>query len=368
MAVKVKRERPDQRRHHRVTAPLFVDFDGHFVRAADWSLGGLRVERFPAPVPEVGTEISLEITLPFQGFDVSFKVSAEVVRNSKTDGMFAVRFAQIGERERELMSHFIEELVRGSMVDVEDTIQRIDVPVTPASLEPDKPRISQLPAQRWPTKLIAMSAFYVIAGMLIFGYAGLLAYANFFRMEIQTAVISAPVEQVEAQADGRVAWTALKPGDPVAAGETVLNLIDNQIEREIALADIVVQEKKAQLAYLKQRQIEELERAQGYASLETKNVKQTRLAFDSAAARLDAARRQLSRLRVLKAKGFTTDTKLEEAEKNYITRAEGARKPPPRARHAHRPGRQQHRQAALQRQRARRRGRQHRSPGAPRRA
>ena len=81
MAVKVKRERPDQRRHHRVTAPLFVDVGGVRLRAADWSLGGLRIEDHPGPVPEVGALLPISLTLPFQGFEVSFDAKATVVRN-----------------------------------------------------------------------------------------------------------------------------------------------------------------------------------------------------------------------------------------------------------------------------------------------
>ena len=81
----------------------------------------------------------------------------------------------------------------------------------------------------------------------MFGYTGLLGYTNFFRMEVQTAVISAPVETVAAQADGRVGWTDVKPGDPVKAGDVIVNVVDNQLEREIELADIAVQEQKAKL-------------------------------------------------------------------------------------------------------------------------
>ena len=125
MAVKVRRERPDQRRHHRVTAPLYVTLSGHRVKAADWSLGGLRIEDFPGEMPAPLAPLELVLTLPFQGFDVTFDAKAEVVRANPEAGMIAVRFIELGERERELMSHFLEELVRGSMVDVEDTIQRI---------------------------------------------------------------------------------------------------------------------------------------------------------------------------------------------------------------------------------------------------
>jgi len=162
MTVRVKRERPDQRRHHRITAPLFVDVAGWRVRAADWSLGGLRIVGFPDELPLAGDEIPLHLHLPFQGFDVSFDVMAEVVRSNSDNQSFAVKFTEVGEREGELMSHFIEELVRGSMSDVEDTIQRIDVPVTPASLEPDANPSEQVPVRRLPVKTITMTGVYIL--------------------------------------------------------------------------------------------------------------------------------------------------------------------------------------------------------------
>lgn len=319
MAVKIRRERPDQRRHHRVTAPLFVEVGGHSHRATDWSLGGLRVDGCEAPLPSIASEIPLNLMLPFQGFDVSFAVKAEVVRVDPAVRMFSVRFTEIGERERELMSHFLEELVRGSMVDVQDTIQRIDVPVTPASLEPDKPRLQQLPVKRWPIKTVGMTGLYVMLGLFIFGYASLIGYTNFFRMEVQTAVIQAPVETVTAQADGRVAMGHLKPGDPVRAGDAILDLIDNQLEREIELAEIAVRERKAKFAFLKQRHAEELERIRGYATVEMKNVRQTRVELDALSAQLRSAQSDYNRFKQLHDKGFATDSKMNELERQVIS-------------------------------------------------
>ncbi|MDX2290058.1 MAG: HlyD family efflux transporter periplasmic adaptor subunit [Hyphomicrobiaceae bacterium] len=328
MAVKVRRERPDQRRHHRVTAPLFVEVGGHRVRAADWSLGGLRVEGFPGPLPAIGKEIAINLTLPFQGFDVSFPVMGEVLRLDPETSMFAVEFTEIGERERELMQHFIEELIRGAMSSAEDTIQRIDVPVTPASLRPDgqpsTPAIQQvaparLPAKRWPSKTIAMSAFYIVLGLFIFSYAGVLVYSNVFRMEVRTAVISAPVETVEAQVDGRLAWTGLKPGDEVRAGEVIVKLVDAELEREIELADIAIREKKARLVHLKRRHADELDRIKGFAALEMKNVEQAKLDLEETQAQLLAAVRQYERIEKLHTKGFATDARLDEAEQQKIT-------------------------------------------------
>ena len=319
MSVKVKRERADQRRHHRVTAPIFVEVGGHRMRAADWSLGGLRIEAFPDEVPAVGAEVQLQLTLPFQGFDVSFDAKLECVRHDPANGMFAGRFTALGERERELMQHFIEELIRGSMVNVEDTIQRIDVPVTPAALQPDASPVAQLPMRRWPVKTIVMTSIYGVLGLMVFGYTGLLGYTNFYRMEVQTAVISAPIDTVAASVDGRVGWTAVKPGDPVKTGEVILNVVDNQLEREIELADIAIREQKAKLLFAKQRHADELERIKGFAGVEMKNLEQTRLEIESLEAQTRAAQQQHGRLKFLHSKGFTTDTLLENAEKQFIS-------------------------------------------------
>ncbi len=319
MAVKIKRERADQRRYHRVTAPLFVRVEGHSLRAADWSLGGLRLEDYPGELPSAGSERQFQLTLPFQGFDVSFDVKAEVVRINPQNKMFAVRFTEIGERERELMQHFIEELVRGSMSDVEDTIQRIDVPVTPAKLEPDTKQLpANLPVRRWPVKTAIMTGIYGLAGFVIFGYAGLLGYSNFYRMEIQTAVISAPVETVRANVDGQVIWASVKPGDTVKAGDVVVNVVNDVVERDVELAEIAVKERKAQLAYLKRLHADELEKVRGFATVELKNVKQSKAELEGLQQQLKIAETQLGRMLVLSEKGFTTESKLDEARKQVI--------------------------------------------------
>ncbi|MFN3868053.1 MAG: HlyD family efflux transporter periplasmic adaptor subunit [Hyphomicrobiaceae bacterium] len=325
MGVKIKRERPDQRRHHRVTAPLFVGVGGHTVRVSDWSLGGLKVEKFPGPMPRTGETLELKLTLPFQGFDVQFAASGRVLRTNAGEGMFAVQFTEIGERERELMSHFLEELVRGSMSDVEDTIQRIDVPVTPASLQPDSKLVpvTAKPIARMPVKTAAMLALYAVIGLVVLSYAGLLVYSNFYRLEVQSAVIAAPIESVKAHADGEVRWAGVKPGDQIRQGDVLLEVIDHQLEREIELSDIAIKERKARLGFLKQRYIGELEKLEGLTSLEMRDMKQLKLEIEASEAAARAARRQFERLTQLHAKGFATDARVEDAEKEAV-RAEKA--------------------------------------------
>ena len=323
MGVKIKRERPDQRRHHRVTAPLYVGVGVHTVRAADWSLGGLRLDEFPGALPPIGSEIDLKLSLPFQGFDVAFGARGRVVRRNEQQRMVALQFTELGERERELMQHFLEELVRGSMSDVEDTIQRIDVPVTPASLQPDTKIVpaGEKPISRMPAKAMAMIAIYSVIGICVLSYTALLVYSNLFRLEVQSAVISAPIETVEAQADGQVVWTGVKPGDAVRQGEVIINVIDHHLEREIELSDIAIRERKARLGFLKQRYVGELEKLEGLTALGMRDMQNSRLEIESAEAQARAARRNYERLRTLHEKGFATDARLEEAEQLSIRAA-----------------------------------------------
>ncbi len=300
---------------------MYVQFEGHRVKAVDWSLGGLKVERFPGVLPEPGNQIALQLTLPFQGFDVTFDVKAAVVRTSPQSALFVVRFIDLGDRERELMSHFLEELVRGSMSDAEDTIQRIDVPVTPASLEPDKPvtHNAKVPVRRWPVKLLVMSSVYAVVGICILGYAALLLYTNFYRLEVRTAVISAPVETIVANADGRLELAAVKAGDPIRAGDIVVRLTDSQLQREIEMAEIAVRERRARLSSLKERHLEELDRIRSYATVEMKNIRQTKLEIEALKEQLDLAERQENRLMKLRGLGYTTADKLEDASRRVIS-------------------------------------------------
>ena len=225
-----------------------------------------------------------------------------------------------------------------------------------------------MPVRRWPVKTMVMTAFYTFAGLVIFGYAGLLGYSNFYRMEVQTAVISAPIETVSAQADGQVLLTGLKPGDVVRSGEVVVNVVDNALERDIELADIAVKEQKAQLVFLKQKQTEELERLKGYAALEMKNVRQSKVELQGLEGQLSLAEAQFERMQSLFDKGFATESKLDEIKKQIIDLQEPGRKQADRTRLARRNRRPEFRQTPLHRPHPRGAGRRGRSSGSSCRA
>ena len=140
--MKIRRERPSQRLHHRVSAPIRIDLVEGVYKAHDWSLGGFSINEYTGSA-KPGDEIPGTVHIPFQGFDISFPFIAEVVRHTE-DQNLAVKFQELTEREVEMMTHFVDELVRGSITSVDDALLRIDTPVTPVPTTPNKNDNSQV--------------------------------------------------------------------------------------------------------------------------------------------------------------------------------------------------------------------------------
>ncbi|MGI9464545.1 MAG: PilZ domain-containing protein [Aestuariivirgaceae bacterium] len=321
MTVRVRRERPDQRRHHRVTAPLFlrVGADGQTIRATDWSLGGLRVDDYPQNLPDAGSEIDIAMTLPFQGFDISFTAKARVVRVVPDIRSFAVEFTEIGEREQELMHHFIEDLVRGAMSEVADSIQRIDVPITPVSTDPDPDTEVVVEEKRLPLRQITWVGGYSLLGFMVFGYMALVLYSNIFRMEIQTAVVASPTVEVRAQGDGQISFVRAAVGEPVGAGDTVIYFADYDLEKQIDMANLEISRREAELNRLLLKRAAELEKMNDYASVGLKNIEQVSVDVEALEAEQNAARARFERTRKLMQEGWATKIQLEEASQWLVS-------------------------------------------------
>lgn len=312
--MKLLRERPSQRLHHRVEAPLYVEIDGVSQRVANWSLGGFRVDAYEGDLPRVGQSLECACTLPFQGFNISFKSEAEVIRCHGSTS-FAVQFRHLGERERAVMSHFVEELVRGSMVPAEETIQRIDVPVTPVSTDPSINPAHGTPVRRRPLRALGLTALHVVLGGLVVGYASTLLYNHFYRLEVQTAVISAPIEVVTAQGDGRIAQVLLEAGDPVSAGQPVLLIADNDLEQRIDMARLQIEHERTVYATLDNQLVEERARLRDYGLVNNTDIQQVSWEIRALESEVETAKARRDRMATLFSQGWVKKFEIEEAEK-----------------------------------------------------
>jgi len=313
--MKISRERPSQRLHHRVNAPVRVDLPEGVFKAIDWSLGGFSLEDYQGTVSK-GDQVAGTIHIPFQGFDISFPFESEVMRTSD-QGDLGVRFINLGERELEIMTHFVDELVRGSMTAVDDAILRIDTPVTPVSTKPDPNPDKEIPLKRKSWKAIGFIAFYFTAGLSVAAYVLLLGYTNFFRLEVDTAVVSAPVEPIRASIDGKVKQITVEEGIYVPARYPLIGLENANLEEEIERARIDVNrasmEALSKEKYLKAEQA----RLSDYKDIAQNEIERLTSRIKFLQKQVVRSRRQVARINTLNKKGYSSNAKLDETEADH---------------------------------------------------
>ncbi len=312
--MKIVRERPCQRRHHRVTAPLKVTLpSGEVLTATNWSLGGLRLDGVSSKLPKVDDVVSLVLELPFQGFDISFEVEGKITRSKKKKGMLGLEFTELSERAHDLMEHFINDLVRGQMATIEDTICRIDIPVTPISTKPDVNPSSEVPIKRWPMKTIAMSAFYICLGISVFTYLAILIYSTTMQLEIETAVVTSQLKTINMPVDGKVMPIRMNVGDIVNKGDEIAKIKSADLEAKLEAKMVEYNEKERQYDLAVKRYEIEAQRLGFYQVANQTDHKIAQVRLQAAQIALKAADEDIKRLQRINAPTQTHQLKLEDA-------------------------------------------------------
>ena len=271
------------------------------------------------PAVELGEAVELELHIPFQGFEIAFKVTVQHCPGIDDDPTgFAAEFTDLPQRAEELMRHFIEDLVRGKMASVEDTICRIDVPVTPISTKPDVNPNEEVPIKRWPIKTMVMSFLYITFGIFILGYAGMLLYTNLMRVEVKTAVVSAPLFTLNMPVAGQLQSVSLQKGSFVAKGDLIARIVNPALERKIEDARQKVVQAQDALLRSEQKAHVEQERMKLYQLVSETD-------FNISAARIEAHREALAaadshfaRVSKLVKQGHMAKSKLDEARNRQV--------------------------------------------------
>jgi multidrug resistance efflux pump len=311
--MKITREKPCQRRHHRVQTPLGIRVDEMTYEAVDWSLGGFRLENWERTDLTAGEVIEYHFKLPFQGFEITFQGTAKIILVNLELKQISAQFSDLSERQQELLSHFIEELIRGSMTSVADTILRIDSPVTPVSTKPDPSPEDEVPLTRWKTKTILMSGLYLSVGMGLFVYITFTLYANFFSLEVESGVVSAPIERIFSTTDGRIQKVAVTIDALVPQGTALIQIQDAKVEEQIALAQIGIERDRALLEARREELALEQEKLVDYRLFVEKNIQQAQILVKSLTDQERLAQKDVSRHDKLIDSGVVSQRQLDVA-------------------------------------------------------
>jgi len=232
-SVTVRYDRASARRHQRVTAPARVEIDGRPYATKDWSVGGFRVTGFEGE-PRIGELRPIRFYVNFQGFEIGFEAQVKVCAFDVDQRSISAEFQDLGQRETELLRHFVAGVSSGEMTSVSETIVHMDSPTSiahwgRAPLAGADPLAQEAMKKR--SRLTA--ALYFAIGPLVAGYVLLTGYQTLFRMDIENAVVVRPTETVVAQGIGSVESMNVRQGEMVAAGQPLFTLLDQDQGRDL---------------------------------------------------------------------------------------------------------------------------------------
>ena len=313
--MRIIREKPCQRRHHRVSAPLYVSVNQQpFTLAKDWSLSGLCLEEYQGAEIAANEEITLQIELPFQGFQISFDVKANVVRVSNDGQSLFVEFIDLPERSFDLMNHFVDDLVRGKMSTIDDTICRIDVPVTPISTNPTPNPKEQVPVNRWPIKSIIMSTLYIALGVCVFVYISVIFYSSYFTLEVPYSVVSSKVQTLNMPADGVLKPVNYDVGSQLEKGAPLFRIENLALSTKIMTLGVQIKKTEGELLEYKEKYRIENERMKLYQIVSKTDTQILKAQVASKKQALKSADENMLRVFKLNKNAVVSAKKLDESK------------------------------------------------------
>lgn len=306
----IRREPPSQRRYYRLAVPLMVTIDAHHYKTMDWSLGGFALADF-AQIIAPGQEIVATIAINFQGFHVTFDTKISVLRADPSAGTMGAAFIGLDGKGAELLQHFSDGLISGTMKSVSDTIRRIDIPVTPVSEKPDSPYMDGQ-KKRW--RGFAIGGMYLALGLGLGYYALTSVYATAFRLRVDTAALTVPGQEALSTTTGTIEQVYYRDGDMVEARTPLVRIRDDRITEPIEMARIEIMDARADLDDKRAKLKSQRDKLQSYKRIGIDKAEAKRASIESLKKRLSFSESRAATLRESYTRGGVSNYLVQEAE------------------------------------------------------
>src|SRR5262249_30749626 len=147
------------------------------------------------------------------------------------------------------------------------------------------------------TRQFAISAAYLIAGTLTSGYILVALLGWLLRVNVETAVVSAPLETMVSKNVGQLTQMLVNPGDAVLAGQPLFVLSDEGVEQNRVLAQEQFDIATGLYAAASAKRRQEEQRMQAYQSISSHQMDSADSTVASLTAERDLAKSELERQR-----------------------------------------------------------------------
>lgn len=212
---------PRRRLHKRDLFPLQMEINGATYFVSQWTIKYFKVVDFSGEV-KFNQKIAIKPIIKFRDFNIQFDATAVPLHYDVEKKELVATFKNIPEEHQELLKYFSEALNSGDMVNIDNVLRRVDMPVTPAST-----KLAAVPtkkAQSQKVKRNLYTSIYLFVGSVLLLFTLATLYNSFFHLNIETAFINSAVTPIQSYTQGTVKKILVANNDHVNIGDPLLTL------------------------------------------------------------------------------------------------------------------------------------------------
>lgn len=227
----IRHENRQMRQHVRIEIPFAVAQRGRVFQGRDLAIASFSIEGDGAGDLDDG---EAELRIVFDGYHLTLPVTARAVRRSQDGRVAAFEIVEMRDSQRDLLRRLIQAHLSGRHLDVERVIGRED-PQTPPKRSAGGGRGRRSLAGRLGNAV----RYGVILGaaVLIVGLVGLSLMQRLLSVEADFAAVTAPEVILRAPVSGQASENPVSAGDRVQRDETIVEIVDRDLQADLALAE-----------------------------------------------------------------------------------------------------------------------------------
>lgn len=210
---------PRKRLHKKDLFPLQIEINGQVYFASQWTINHFKIIRYSGAL-QLNKEMAIKPIVKFRDFEIQFVAKAIPLRYDPKKKELIASFKDIPEEHQELLAYFSEALNTGDMVNIDNVLRRVDMPITPASTQ-----LVAAPQSKSKTfKRGLIATLYLVSGISLVLFTLATLYKSFFRIEVKTAFITAPMTSIQSKNQGTIKDILISKNEHVKAGQALMTL------------------------------------------------------------------------------------------------------------------------------------------------
>ena len=206
MQPQVTHEAEVHRQHVRLQVPIAVEIDGTRFTVDDWSMGGFGVlSEMSSRQP--GERFALRVIFPFEDFEVSLRLDAQMVYVLEDNTRFGCKFQSLSQGQLSLFRYLIDAYLSGELVSGGDILSIAGRDNT-AEARVQAANFNPYAAEETFGRRIKRAIGYLLLLAVGAGLVGLVGFGfkeRFLTVRAESAIVFAPTTRLRAPLAGVVA-------------------------------------------------------------------------------------------------------------------------------------------------------------------